>query len=232
MMSNDNLTRLLTDQDKGITKTHGSNGVLSRLWRQMLKDMNIGPSKFGALLQSYILDPRNRVPNNRKDQISTRGNLTKEFARPQMTWKVFCKALRFLNINKIKFVIEAYHANGQVSLHSTMVNFGTNIPMEIGSDHLPAVECLDEKVARPIMETTSPIQVVVDKAIHTYETAMQADEAIAHKPTYFSEIKMSDDTRKEATVSKPVVDDDVVKAMPAYFSSVRVDSSRAARSLS
>ena len=138
-MGNDSLTRLLNDPEKGITKTYGNNGVLSRLWRKMLQDLDVGPNKFGALLHAYIQDPQNHVPSNRKDQISARGNLTKELARPQMTWKVFCKALRFLNIVKIKFVIEAHHANGQVSLHSTMVNFGHR------AQQLPGVENLDNK---------------------------------------------------------------------------------------
>lgn len=120
-MAKNKLTRILTAPDKDIKKTHGANGVLSRLFRQMLLDLNIGPSRFGSLLQEYILDPRNGVPNNKKDQTSMRGNLTKEFSRPQMTWKVFCKALRFLQITKIEFVIKAYHRTGRSTIHSTVV---------------------------------------------------------------------------------------------------------------
>ncbi|EKD22615.1 MAG: hypothetical protein ACD_84C00038G0012 [uncultured bacterium] len=122
-MSN-KLQHMLASPDKGVTKTSGANGVLSRLWRQMLLDLNVGPARFGSLLQEYILDPRNGVPNNKKDQISTRGNLTKEFTRPHMTWKVFCKGLRFLNITKVKFIVEATHGNGRTTIHSTNVNFG------------------------------------------------------------------------------------------------------------
>lgn len=151
-MSNNKLTTLLLMKDKGVTKTSGSNGILSRLWRQMLLDLDIGPKKFGYMLQAYVIDPRNGFPNNRKDQISTRGNLTKEFARPQMTWKVFCKALRFLNILKIDFAIKAYHANGTQSLHSVTVNFGSRsntedfnklLEQSEEDEFVPEVECLD-----------------------------------------------------------------------------------------
>jgi hypothetical protein len=123
-MAKNKLTKILTAPDKDIKKTFGANGVLSRLFRQMLLDLNIGPSRFGSLLQEYILDPRNGVPNNKKDQTSMRGNLTKEFSRPQMTWKVFCKALRFLQIKKIEFVIKAHHRIGKSTIHSSVVDFG------------------------------------------------------------------------------------------------------------
>lgn len=129
-MAKNKLTRILTAPDKDIKKTFGANGVLSRLFRQMLLDLNVGPSRFGSLLQEYILDPRNGVPNNKKDQTSMRGNLTKEFSRPQMTWKVFCKALRFLQITKIEFVIKAHHRTGRSTIHSTVVDFGGSYQAE------------------------------------------------------------------------------------------------------
>lgn len=119
------LHRMLQAPDKEIGKTHGSNGVLSRLFRQMLLDLNIGGSRFGSLLQDYIQDSHHGAPLNKKDQTSMRGNLTKEFSRPQMTWKVFIKALRFLQLIKIDFVIKAYHANGKETLHSTTVVLGS-----------------------------------------------------------------------------------------------------------
>lgn len=123
-MARNKLTRILTAPDKDIKKTFGANGVLSRLFRQMLLDLNIGPSRFGQLLQHYILDARNGVPNNKKDQTSQRGNLTKELSKPQMTWKVFCKAMRLLQIVRIEFVVKAHHPGGKTSLHSTVVDFG------------------------------------------------------------------------------------------------------------
>lgn len=123
-MARNKLDQMMELPDKGATKTAGANGILARLWRQMLCDLAISGQRFGTLLQEYVLDPRNHVPNNRKDQISVRGNLTKEFTRPHMTWKVFCKAMRFLNIVKIDFSIRAYHGTGKISDHSTTVNFG------------------------------------------------------------------------------------------------------------
>lgn len=118
------LTRMLNAPDKEISKTYGANGVLSRLFRTILKDLNIGGIRFGAYLQAYILDGRHGVPANKKDQTSMRGNLTKEFARPQMTWKVFCKALRFLQLVRVEITLHAHHRNGKISVHHTEVYLG------------------------------------------------------------------------------------------------------------
>lgn len=120
-MANNPLNRMLSDPDKERDQTSGANGILARLWRTMLTELNVNAMKFNAYLESYIQDPRNGVPNNRKDQTSHRGNLTKEFARPQMTWRVFCKGLRFLQFTEIKFIIQARHVTGKVTEHTTSI---------------------------------------------------------------------------------------------------------------
>lgn len=123
-MAKNLISKILAATDKGVNRTSGANGVLARLFRQMLLDLGISHSKWSTLMYDFITDVKNGVPNNKKDQTSMRGNLTKEFARPQMTWKVFCKAMRFLQICNIEIVIKARHLNGSTSLHSTSVDFG------------------------------------------------------------------------------------------------------------
>lgn len=118
-MARNDLFKLLNSVDKGVGRTFGANGTLSRLFRQILRDRRIGPEKFGSLMHDYLSDPRNRVAPNRKDRTSARGNLGMALAQPQMTWKVFCKGLRFLKVVKIDIAIRAYYANGQEVIHST-----------------------------------------------------------------------------------------------------------------
>jgi hypothetical protein len=150
-MANNKITKLLRSYDKGLSKTFGPNGVLSRLWRQILYDLGIGPNQFNLLMHDYLSDPRNGVPNNKKDQTSMRGNMSKELWKPQMTWKVFLKAMRFLQLVKITFTVEAHHANGRITLHSTDVNLGhrnaPNFTEELEQppeqEAVPFVECLD-----------------------------------------------------------------------------------------
>jgi hypothetical protein len=123
-MAKNKLVRLLNDPTKGMNETFGTNGILAHLFRKMLHDLNVSPMRWGSLMYDFITDPRNGVPDNKKDQTSWRGNFVKEFERRQMTWKVFCKAMRFLQLVKIRFIVEAYHRNGKVTEHSTFVNFG------------------------------------------------------------------------------------------------------------
>ena len=123
-MAKSKLIRLLNDPEKGMHETYGTNGILAHLFRRMLRDLNVSPMRWGNLMYDFITDPRNGVPDNKKDQTSYRGNFVKEFERRQMTWKVFCKAMRFLQLMRIELVIRAHHKGGRVTEHSTFVNFG------------------------------------------------------------------------------------------------------------
>ena len=114
---------ILIAPDKKISLTFGGLGILSRLWRTILRDLGIGPVRFAELLQEHITNPINRVSHNRRDQISYRGNLTKEFAKPEMTLKVFMKVMRFLNIKSMDLEVHIRHSNLSVTHHLATANF-------------------------------------------------------------------------------------------------------------
>ena len=141
-----NLSKIIASPDKEITKTAGAGGVLSRLWRQMLMDMGIGPVHYDMLLQRYVTDPRNGIPNNRKDQTSARGNIVKELAKPHMTWKVFCKGLRYLSIVKFELIIKAYHYDGRTSSHKTQIGLGAVQDIKEEHELVQEIGFLDEKI--------------------------------------------------------------------------------------
>lgn len=145
------LTELLEDPNKGVNKTYGAVGTLSRLFRQMLKDLNISGYQFGLLMSKFLSDPRNHIPDNKKDQTSNRGNLNKEFQKGTMTWKVFCKAMRFLQIVRFKITLEAVRENGKTTTHVVNVNLELTEPENdefdeddnTPDDSLPHVPYLD-----------------------------------------------------------------------------------------
>jgi len=112
-MARQKLLHLLGRPDKGMGATHGVTGVLSRLFRSMLVELRVSPMRFSALLADYVRDKRNKVPDNRRDQSSIMGNLTKELSRPDMTWKVFCKGVRFLQYTRFEICIKGYKSNGE-----------------------------------------------------------------------------------------------------------------------
>ena len=117
------------------TKSGGTDIVLADLWLKVASDVpvknNNEPVKLGISfnswnkwMDSYLNDPRNGIKNNTKDRASARGNLSKEILKDKMTWKVFCKALRFINVIKFKVTIEPQWANGRTTSFSATVNIG------------------------------------------------------------------------------------------------------------
>jgi hypothetical protein len=142
-MARNQLMRILNRTDKGASRAYGSGGVLSRLWAQMLQDLNVNIARWNDYMHSFVTDPRNGIAPIKKEQTSARGNLTKEFGRPHMTWKVFMKALRFLKVVKVEIAIKCHYASGNTSTHGTTVDFGmpsapkTTFMEDIQSQHEP-----------------------------------------------------------------------------------------------
>lgn len=95
--------------------------ILTKMFQQMLFSMGIinhkqvngeivkeGSQKWDHLMELFLADSRNSIPQNEKDRHSARGNLQKEIVtNANMSWKVFCKALRLINVVKFDFVIVA-----------------------------------------------------------------------------------------------------------------------------
>jgi hypothetical protein len=75
-------------------------------------------------MEDFLADVRNNIPQNIKERSSARGNLRKELMRPVMTWKVFCKGLRFIKIKRFSIIIRLYHSNGIVTDHEKHVQLG------------------------------------------------------------------------------------------------------------
>lgn len=105
-------------------RSGGSDSVLASMFQKIMHDLGINHTRWNHLMTQYVLDKNNCIPNNNKDQSSARGNLQKELLKKKMTWKVFCKGIRFLNILKFDLIIRAHHPNGKVSEHIKSVSFG------------------------------------------------------------------------------------------------------------
>jgi len=107
----------------------GSDTILSSMFTTIYHGISITNSKWNHLMNAYLIDPKNGIPRNNKDQSSARGNLHKELFKPKMTWKVFCKGMRFLNIVRFEIQITAFHTNGTLTVHKKTVDLGS--PLEI-----------------------------------------------------------------------------------------------------
>jgi hypothetical protein len=115
---------LRSRNDRGVGSSSGVSGVLSRLFQQICFDLNVLPYRWRYLLTRYV-DAEVKNFDNCRDRSSVRNNLNKEFLRPRMSWKVFCKAMMFLDFVGFEIQIHAKHRNGQVTIHRTVVDYTT-----------------------------------------------------------------------------------------------------------
>lgn len=126
MRGKDRIRDLLERPDRGVGATSGISGVLAGLFRQMCKDLNVNPMRWSHLMDEYVqIESVNHNKDNRRDRTSIRGNLNKEFTRPRMTWKVFCRAMMLLKIRRFGIIIVAEHSDNSKSVHSKIVDFNT-----------------------------------------------------------------------------------------------------------
>lgn len=107
-------TTILERDDKGASK---ATGVLSLIFRRTMADLNVNATMWNKLMLGYLGDKRNRIPNNSRARSSTRGNLTKELSKPNMTWRNFEKGIKFINPEEAVFTVELKWRNGKVTCH-------------------------------------------------------------------------------------------------------------------
>lgn len=107
-------TTILEREDKGASK---ASGVLSKIFRKSLWEVGVNATKWNKLMLQYLDDRRNRIPNNSRAKSSTRGNLTKELSKPNMTWRNFEKGIRFLNPARAVFSLQLSWHNGNTTVH-------------------------------------------------------------------------------------------------------------------
>lgn len=127
-------SELLKKTDKGIST---SVGILSKVFRTILKDLNIGPEQWIRLMSHYLENPINRVPNNSRGRSSTRGNLNKELTKTNMTWGNFEKGIRFIDAERVEFIVKITDKKGVTSIHNVCLldhSKGVELPEAIDED--------------------------------------------------------------------------------------------------
>jgi len=96
-----------------------ARGLLARLFRLILWEINFNGLKWNQHMDAYLDDPRHGIPPNVKERSTAKGNLNKELKHDTMTWRVFFeKALPFLNPLKVRFTVQLTWRTGKVTSHS------------------------------------------------------------------------------------------------------------------
>jgi hypothetical protein len=124
------IQQIMDDPNKGVSKTYGAWGLLSKLWRIILRDNHMNGYRFNVFMDRFLKDPKNQTKKNADgEHFDNRGNLNKEFSNPTMSWKVFTKCLKFIQANKVRVTVEIEHPDGHISMHRTMVDLHDNMLM-------------------------------------------------------------------------------------------------------
>lgn len=114
----------------------GSDSILASLFYSVMSGvLKSNPdagitnlAQWNHLMENYLNDKRNSIPDNIADRASARGNLRKELLKHTMSWKSFCRGLRFLNTTRFKLKVEVYHHNGEIHQYETpIINLGDPI---------------------------------------------------------------------------------------------------------
>lgn len=111
---------------------------LALLFRQLMSSTSSDDqATWNMLLNKYVTDMRNAVPQNKKDMASARGNLQKELLKPEMTFNVFLKGLRFLEFNKVCFSVTGQRKDGVEHSGEWTVSLGDRIPISHWGTKIP-----------------------------------------------------------------------------------------------
>ena len=149
----DKITERKENGDRPHVKRSGY--LLHKLFTQMLDKMNVTNNKnrWDQLMHAYITDPRNSIQNNKRDQSMARGNLQKELSKTKMSWNVFCKAMKFLNLPRFELIVKTTDNNGK--------NISFNLPVDLGEPNVIDENIINQsKIA--LFKTNSGKRLVVD----------------------------------------------------------------------
>lgn len=92
--------------------TEQSQNLLTKLFRQVLVELNIGAKTFEPLVKRYLRDPHSGIADDPTARNNHRGNLMKELASNDMTWRIFLKALRVIGVSEFELALSIKRRSG------------------------------------------------------------------------------------------------------------------------
>jgi len=143
--------RILSEPDKGLSQ---SKDVLTRFFRGILDDGNVGPGLWSNLMGKYLRDPMNGIRQDTKTISSESGNLCKALLNADtMTWRTFTKGIRLLSYLTVYVRLELhYKLFGKPAVVSkiTLVNKQKEIDFtkEVSDNAEPDVQDFEDEISR------------------------------------------------------------------------------------
>lgn len=141
--SND-MVKILTSPNANINQCEDSaNGVLARIFRKIILNYH-GPrpngtsgkltqTEFQIMKDKYIEEEEGLGDNikNQVDRGTISSSIVKEFSRPAITWAVFMKALRLLQVYRANLTLTLELKTGRTLVIDTPIVFKLFSPEEI-----------------------------------------------------------------------------------------------------
>ena len=127
------LAELMDSQDKG---ARFAENVLTRSFRDMLKELGINMEELHVLMEVYLRDPARQLEMGYERSIdpnklaNDRGNLKKEIEKNEFTIKVFMKLMRMLRLKEFSMTFNAEWYDGQKLNDSKGLTYNIDLDLE------------------------------------------------------------------------------------------------------
>ena len=127
------LTELMESRDKG---ARFADNVLTRAFRDMLKELGINMEELHVLMEVYLRDPSRQIETNGEKTIdpnklaNDRGNLKKEIEKNEFTIKVFMKLMRMLRLKEFSMTFNAEWYDGQTLNNGKGLTYNIDLDLE------------------------------------------------------------------------------------------------------
>ncbi len=192
---NNKLHQMINFRRAGLDRHSGLNYVLWDLFCNIISALNMNVYTWNSLMVNYV-KKQERHFQNRRDTASIRGNLNKEFTRGNMTWKVFCKGLMFLQVVKFKISIDLTFATGRTTHHEQVVTFNSVDPF-LNSEEDAAGAVTDQDVVSPAAAPAHPTLPLL-----THDTTPKVDFsqlARTREPVPIKVVQLDEEADKDNT---------------------------------
>ena len=97
---------------------------LSDIYYNLLFNLNINKDKFNNLLDIYLSLFCNDVFNTANEKLNEKRKLLNQIFNTTMTWKVFCKGIKIIDITKFKMVFIFPEKDGKKLIHEQLITTG------------------------------------------------------------------------------------------------------------
>lgn len=144
-MSKNTVARLLSDPNKQISQTAGTDGMLARIFREFLISYKMTFDRWEVLIREYIRaisTDEGELTTFTNEQLTVmRTNLRNALADKTMTWPTFLKGIRFFQTKRLCFEIEGVQAGTNKKIKSSVMVYLTEAERKLhGAEY--ADQCL------------------------------------------------------------------------------------------